>query len=527
MRHIEFTGGTIGVPHGTPDVTTLVVHDGTIVTANGRSAAGRTERIDLAGGYLGPAFGDGHAHPLFAGLELQGPQIRGAGSVADIVESVRLWADAHPEATWIVGGSYDSTLAPLGRFDAAWLDAAVPDRPVVLRSWDYHSAWCNTAALEAAGITADTVDPEDGVFVRREDGTPLGTLLESGAVERVLGRAPRRPVTDGVEALRASTAVLASLGITWVQEAWVEPADIEVWVTAAEAGALCVDADLAQRADPKAWPQQRTLLRERRTRIEAAPGLTAQTVKFFLDGIIENHTAHLLEDYADACTRGLPVWHDGELQQAALDAHELGFDLHLHAIGDAGVRSALGAARRIRERPDGADRRITIAHVQLLDDSDLDRFTQLDVTACFQPLWATADEVMVQLTLPLLGPGRELHYRMRSLLESGARLSFGSDWPVTSPDVLAGIRTAVTRQNPDGTPLGGWHPAERISVDAALEAATSAVAYQARAETTRGTLTPGSRADLVWLSADPRDVAPDQLGDITVLGTWRNGQRTF
>ena len=134
---------------------------------------------------------------------------------------------------------------------------------------------------------------------------------------------------------------------------------------------------------------------------------------------------------------------------------------------------------------------------------------------------------MRELTLPRLGPGRTLQYRMQSVLDNGARLSFGSDWPVTSPNVLAGIRTAVTRQTPDGLPQGGWQPAERITVTEALTAATRGVAYQARAEEFRGHLGPGAQADMVWLSADPRAVPPAELAEIEVRGTWRRGRRTY
>ena len=483
--------------------------------------------IDLAGGYLGPAFGDGHAHLLQAGREGSGPEIRSATSVDDIVVSVEAWALAHPEPEWIVGASYHSTLAPDGHFDARWLDEAVADRPVVLRAWDYHTAWCNSLALERAGITAETPDPEDGIIARRPDGSPLGTLIESGATSRVLDLIPPTTVETAVEELRRSTAYAASCGITWVQDAWVDAGDIEAWVSAAHQGVLAVDADLAIRADPTRWAEQRAELPTLRERINQAPGITCRTLKFFIDGIIENHTAYLLENYADSCTRGLPVWRADQLLAAFVDAERLGFDLHVHAIGDGGVRLALDAVQNLRSVTRDSGQRVTLAHAQLIDQADIEQFAALDVTVCFQPLWAAEDAVMRELTLPRLGPDRALQYRMRSVLDTGARLSFGSDWPVTSPDVLAGIRTAVTRQTPDGLPEGGWQPAERITVTEALTAATCGVAYQARAEEFRGHLGPGDQADMVWLSADPRTVPPEELADVKVCGTWRRGRRTY
>ncbi|HYI57983.1 MAG TPA: amidohydrolase [Microlunatus sp.] len=515
--------------HNAANLDRLLVVDGLIAStepANDVPEPTDAEVIDLAGGYLGPAFADGHAHLLQAGREAAGPSIRSAGSVAEIVATVRDWAAVRPDLEWIVGASYDSTLTPDGRFDARWLDEAVADRPVVLRAWDYHTVWCNTRALELAGIRADTPDPLDGIILRRTDGTPLGTLIEPGATDPVLDLLPTVSVEEGVEALRLSAAQAAAYGITWVQDAWVEPHELDSWIAAAETRALSVDADLAIRADPTRWSAQRDELTALRARVDPAPGITCHTLKFFLDGIIEYQSAYLLEPYVDSCSRGLPVWSAEQLNEAFLDADRLGFDLHLHAIGDAGVRLALDAAEHLRTTVPQSDRRITIAHAQLVDEADLRRFAALDVTVCFQPLWAAEDAVMRDLTLPRLRSQQHLQYPIRSVLDAGARVSFGSDWPVTSPDVLAGIKTAVTRQTPDGLPAGGWQPAERITVAEGLAAATRGVAYQARAEATRGHLDSGARADLVWLSADPTTVPAEQLDQIRVLGTWRRGART-
>lgn len=526
-----FYGGTIrtgyatGSADGSDVVDRLLVVDGRIADPS-TPVPHDVETIDLAGGYAGPAFGDGHAHLALAGREESGPQIRSATSVAEIVAAVADWARTHPDDQWIVGASYEAALAPDGRFDARWLDDAVPDRPVVLRAWDYHTIWCNTVALQHAGITAQTPDPADGIIARRADGSPLGTLIESGATDLVLSLLPPATTETAARQLQRATGIAASHGIAWVQDAWVEPADIPAWELAAHDGMLSVDADLALRADPTRWARQRTEIQDLRRRIEQAPGLTCNTLKFFIDGIVENRTAYLLEDYADSCTRGLPVWRSDELRTAFRDVHRLGFDLHLHAIGDAGVRLALDAADHLRASAPAEERRITLAHAQLIHPDDLKRFADLQVTVCFQPLWAAADEVMRDLTLPRLGPGRDLQYRMRSVLDSGARISFGSDWPVTSPDVLAGIRTAVTRTTVDGLPVGGWQPQERITVDEALTAATEGVAHQSGAQSTRGRLSPGAFGDIVWLSADPRAVDPDRLTDIQVCGTWRRGHRT-
>jgi len=524
MAVVVFSGGTVRIGGQESDADRLVVVDG-VVAEPGLSVPADAEMIDLEGGLLLPAFRDGHAHPLLAGRERRGPVLRDAASVDEIVSRVRAWA-ASCDDPWLVGGSYDATIVPGGVFDASWLDEAVADRPVVLHAWDYHTAWVNTAALRAGGLDADTPDPALGRIVRHADGSPRGTLIERPAIDLVLDRAPRPSLDADVEALAEATRVLAAHGIAWAQEAWTELADLPAWEAAARRGVLAVDVDLALRADPRRWPAPLDDLRRAADDLAGVEGLTVRTVKFFVDGILENHTAHLLECYHDERTRGLPNWRPEQLADAVAACDAAGFDVHLHAIGDAAVRAAIDAAEGIRESL-RRGRRLTIAHAQVVDPADLPRLADLDVTFCFQPQWAVADAVMTDLTLPRLGPHRERQYRMRAARTAGARLSFGSDWPVTSPDVLLGIRTAVTRQDAGGLPADGWQPEERLTLDEALDAATSGVAFQSGDQDHRGTLHPGMAADLVWLDRDIRRVPVEALADARIRGTWRRGTRTF
>src|SRR3954452_4693919 len=199
-----FTGGVIWTGSGQTDA--LLVTDG-VVQALGdeatASAAG-ADVVDLDGGFLMPSFGDGHAHPLYGGLEYAGPAVRPCHSVDEIVLAVKTFADEHPDDEWIVGASYDSSLAPDGLFDARWLDAAVPDRPVALRAWDYHTMWCNSVALDRAGITAHTPDPVLGEIPHRDDGSVLGTLREWGAVDLLMAAVP--PLDEQVRIAALGTA---------------------------------------------------------------------------------------------------------------------------------------------------------------------------------------------------------------------------------------------------------------------------------------------------------------------------------
>ncbi|WP_406280751.1 amidohydrolase [Embleya sp. NBC_00896] len=515
---------------GAGDTTALAIRDGHVVALGADALAlDADEIVELGDGLLLPAFGDGHAHPLFGGLEYFGPQVKGLASVEAIGAEVGRWAAAHPDEDWIVGASYDPTLVPDGEFDARWLDAAVADRPVVLRAYDYHTVWCNTEALRRAGITDATPQPRLGRVVRRPDGSAMGTLREWHACDLVLDRVPGRPVDELVEALRVAGSAFARAGVTWVQDAWVEPEMVTPYIEAARRGVLAFRANLAFRADPDRWLGQRAEFVAARARVVAEGGslLSARTVKFFADGVIEGGTAAMLAPYCDAPhSCGMPVWPPAALAAAVTAFDADGFQVHIHAIGDAGVRAALDAIEAAAAVNPAWDRRPVIAHVQIVDPADLARFERLGVIANFEPLWAQLDPLQTELSIPRVGEKRgALQYPMRGLVDSGAPVSFGSDWPVSSHQPLEGIQVAVTRRTFEGTPDEGWIPHERLTMDQALDAYTSGVAYQAFADDRRVPAV-GSPADLVWLSADPRTVDPMAVRQIAVEATWLGGQRT-
>lgn len=514
-------------------MTAVAVTDGTI-TAVGPSAQALIPKADfvhdLHGGYLGPAFGDGHAHPLFAGLEDAGPQIRQCSDVGQILSTVGNWAADHPDDEWIVGASYDATLAHEGHFDARWLDSVVSDRPVLLRAWDYHTVWVNSKALEIAGISARSPEPARGRIVRRQDGSPLGTLCEPGAIDLVMQHVPGQSQETLVAALSRATLAFARAGVGWVQDAWVETEAVDTYIAAARAGALHTRLNLAFRADPMRWTQQLDGFAAARRQVDACGGelLSAHTVKFFLDGIVESHTAHMLESYADCPSNsGLPNWDEEALKAAAVAVDSLGFQLHLHAIGDAAVRQGLDAIEAVAAANGPRDRRPVMAHLQAVSPADLPRFKALGVIANFEPLWAQRDPVMTELTFPRLGPDRsERQFQIAEMAASGVRVSFGSDWPVTHHHPMLGIGTAVTRTgtgSPNASPLAG----APYGIAEALDSYSTQVAYQAFAEHDRGTLAVGQLADLVWLERDPRSVPEQEIAGLRVLGTWLAGKPTY
>jgi predicted amidohydrolase YtcJ len=528
-----FRNGTVWTGTSEPTVRALLV-DGDVIAAVGDDAVARaaehpdTVEVDLDGGFLMPSCGDGHAHPLLGGLEYVGPAVRSCTSVAEIVEAVRVYAEEHPDEEWIVGASYDGSLAEGGLFDARWLDEAVPDRPVALRAWDYHTMWVNSVALERAGITPETPDPPLGEIPRRDDGSVLGTLREWGAVDLVTAVMPLRDEDVRVAALGTAADYYLARGVTWVQDAWVEPGDVDTYLEAARRGALRVRFNLALYADPRHFDSQLAHFVEARRRVQevGSPLLTAQTVKFFADGVVENETGALLAPYCSGLHQhGMQVWEGDSLAQAARQVDALGLQIHIHAIGDAAVRQALDAIEFAVQSNGPRDRRPVIAHVQLVDDADLERFAALGVIPNMQPLWAQMDALMMVLTIPRLGVERaDKQYRMRSLEVSGAPLAFGSDWPVSSGAPLDGIAVAVSRQTSEGEPDGGWTPEETLTVERALSAYTAGVAEQAYAEPTWGRLVPGASADLLWLDRDPRETPARELPAVRVRGTYLRGE---
>ncbi len=234
-----------------------------------------------------------------------------------MVAEVGRRAARHPEEEWVFGASYDPALAPYGAFDARRLDRAVAGLPVVLRAYGCHTVWCNTEAPRRAGVTEQTPEPRLGSILRRPDGSPLGTLREWHACDLVLGRLPPRPAGEVTAALRTAGEAYARAGLTWVQDAWVEPDMVDAHLAAARAGALRFRANLALRADPDRWREQRTEFAAAREEVAAAGGeLSARTVKFFADGASEYGTAALLAPYegiprgartATACRSGSRV----------------------------------------------------------------------------------------------------------------------------------------------------------------------------------------------------------------------------
>ncbi len=532
-----FRGGTVVTNLLRLPITDAVaVHDGRVVALGSEAldwASAWDDVVDLDGRCLVPGFRDGHAHPLVGGIEMASLQLAGLTTVEAIIAAVADWAAAHPADQWILGAGYSPAVLPGGVGDARWLDAVAGDRPVALTANDHHTMWVNSGALTAAGIDTSTPDPDGGEIVRRGDGSPIGTLREFGALNVVQAVMPPTDAAARAGGLPTCLGELARHGIVWVQDALVTVDLFDTYLAAASAGPLSCRFNLAFRAEPGSWRAQVDEFVEQQALLAAVDGagrsLTARTVKFFADGVIEAGTGFLLEPYADAPhTCGLPNWVPEELADAVRTFDAAGFQIHIHAIGDGGVRMALDAIEHARRCNRAADRRPVIAHTQLVHMDDLPRFASLGVIANFEPIWSQLDPIMVDLTIPRLGPERSrLQYRIGTLVGSGARISFGSDWPVSSLNPVDGLAVAVTRTTNAGTPVGGWLPDERVPLLQAISAYSAGTAYQAFEEHDRGTLAPGAWADLAVLAADITTLDGDEARDVTVDHTMLAGATVY
>jgi predicted amidohydrolase YtcJ len=511
----------------------LLIKDGRVLAIGSDAlSASADQTIDLAGSFVMPAFADGHAHPLFAGRESQGPKVNGLQSVAEIVAEVKRFADANPNSKWIIGGAYEAAIVERGDFDAHWLDAAVSDRPVVLHAVDHHTIWVNSKALEIAGITSMTQDPDGGTIARCDDGSPKGTLREPAAMDLITKLAPERTLQDELDAITWASDQNLAAGVTCSMDAWVEDGMTEIYIEAAKTGHLKVDMNLTFLAQPGKWQSRIGYYNQMRADVEALPkdaGLTARSVKFICDGALSAGTAAILEPYLDDPTsKGLLIWSDAEIIEAAITFDKQGLQLHIHAIGDAAVRQALDAIEAVNASNPSWDRRPVITHAQLIDPVDLPRFAALGVIANFQPLWTYLDPMNKELILPRIGEARNnQQYQLRKVIDSGAQVSFGSDWPITDFTPLVALAVPVHRQSPDQQPPQGWSIEQAITIEEAMHFYTSAVAHQLFREADYGTLEVGKVADFIILDRNPMQIKPHEVRDIKVLATYRKGEKVL
>ncbi len=488
--------------------------------------------VDLAGGLLAPGFVDAHVHAVQGGLERTRCDLSGLSTRDDYLARVHRHAADHPEREWVLGGGWAMAAFPGGTPTATDLDRVAPGRPVLLPNRDHHGAWVSTRALELAGITRDTPDPPHGRIERDADGHPTGTLHE-GAMELVTRLLPAVTEAELDAALAAGQAYLHSLGVTGWQDAIVgayagmdDPGP--TYRRAAERGALSGHVVGALWWDRTRGVEQLDDLVERRAAYTHGR-FRATSVKIMQDGVAENATAALGAPYLDRCGHATANTGHSFLTPQALAAAVAAlvaarFQVHVHAIGDRGVREVLDAFEAAG--PDAHDLRHHVAHLQVVHPDDLPRFATAGVAANIQALWACLDDQMVDLTLPFLGPERATwQYPFGGLHRAGARLVAGSDWPVSTPDPLAALHVAVNRWalgEPGPAGSEPFLPEQALDLTTAMAAATSGSAWVCHRDDA-GTVRPGSVADLVVLDRDPFAAPVAEIGAAAVVSTWVDG----
>ena len=520
----------------------VAVKDGRIV-AVGTDATIRehidptTEVFDLGGRMLLPGFQDAHVHPPSGGLEMLQCDLNDVYTSSQYLEIIAAYAAEHPDAEWILGGGWYMAAFPHGAPDRGSLDAIVRDRPVFLSSRDGHSAWCNSKALEVAGISEATPDPHDGRIERDEGGVPSGTLHE-GAMNIV--RTPSPTSDELLEGLRIGQRYLHSLGITAWQDAIVggHYDTLGIYRSFADRGELTARVVGALWWDRHRGEEQIDDLI--RSREEGTAGrFRASSVKIMQDGIVENFTAGSLQPYLDE--HGSPTnnaglsFVDPEALKAAvvrLDAED--FQVHFHALGDRAVREALDAVEAARLANGPSDHRHHLAHLQIVHPEDIPRFRTLGAVANAQPLWACYDPQMSELTIPFLGEERaSWQYPFGSLVRAGATLAFGSDWSVSTPDPLQELHVAVNRVTPPDYPYDAgsekpvFLPEERLDLATSIAAFTIGSAYVNHLDDITGSIEVGKLADLAVVDRDLFAYPPEEIADAHVDATFVEGVAVF
>ncbi|HEY2878358.1 amidohydrolase [Nocardioides sp.] len=535
-----FTGGSVFDGHRHLPDHGLLVDDGKVVAVLRPPSLEALDQpadvVDLAGGLVSPGFTDAHCHPIQGGLERMQCDLTDGSTREEYIAMVRAYA-AGFGGPWITGGGWALAAFPGGTPSAADLDAVVADRPVLLHNRDHHGAWANSRSLELAGITAETPDPPDGRIERLPDGSPQGTLHE-GAVDRVAALLPELSPAEYAAGLLEGQGYLFSLGVTAWQDAIVGAyagmADTgSTYLDAVASGDLVADVVGALWWDRELGLDQVPDLVERR-RTQTGGRYRATSIKIMQDGVCENFTAAMLSPYLDGhghstSNAGHSFVAADELKEVVVALAAEGFQVHVHAIGDRGTRETLDAFAAARDAGHSADLRHHIAHIQVVHPDDVPRFAELGVAANAQALWACHEPQMDDLTIPFLGDERATwQYPFGGLHRAGARLVMGSDWPVTSPDPIAAIHTAVTRTSYDD-PRAPLLPEQAVDLTTAFAAYTAGSAWLNGRDRIdgAGVLAPGNAADLAVLDRDPFAGPVDEIGAARVASTWVGGRAVF
>ncbi len=516
--------GYTSTAEGIREFSVLVFDDaGRVVAIGDESLLGGSPevgRIDGGGLTLLPGLIDAHAHVYSFGLLKTSLDLAGVPSVDEAAIRIRDYARDHPHADWILGRGWNQVLWPVKEFPiAAQIDAVVSDRPVWLERIDGHAGWANSAAMKIAGIDNDTPDPVGGKILRDDNGNATGVLIDK-AMGIMVASLPETDRDDYRAALLSAVDTLAAEGITSVHDAGIDLMNAEVYLSMADNDELgiriyAMTGGAGEVLDAIGKPLH----------AYGNDHLEIASVKLYSDGALGSRGAAMIEPYSDdAENRGLAFWTQDELDAFVKKANDLGFQVGIHAIGDLGNRMALDAFEKAQHgKPSRLRNRIE--HAQIIQLEDIPRFAELGVIAAMQPTHATSDKNMAE---DRIGPDRILGgYAWRRLLTTGAVIASGSDFPIELSNPFHGLYAAVTRQDRDGQPEGGWYPDQALTRAEALHSFTLAAAYAAHQEDRLGSLEPGKWADFILIDRNYFTIPASEIDDIRVVQTWVGGEKIF
>jgi predicted amidohydrolase YtcJ len=500
--------------------------EGGKVLATGDSAQLRqrfpnAELIDGQRRTLLPGLIDAHGHLLGLGFETTQIALSDTQSLAEAQARIGAYAKANPDRRWLLGAGWNQVKWKLGRFPLAReIDAVVADRPVLLSRIDGHAYWLNTAALRASGILKSTPDPVGGRIERDAEGNPTGVLVDK-AMELADKAVPEFSLAERRAALKSALAQLSIVGLTSVGDAGDSASDIALFKEFADQGLLTarIYAMIQDTGDDfQALSKAGPLLGYANDR------LTVRSVKLFADGALGSRGAALLAPYSDQPNqRGLLFMSNADMERKIETALRAGYQVNVHAIGDAANRQVLDGFEGAYQAVGGRALRNRIEHAQVVALADIPRFKRLDVIASMQPTHATSDMNMAE---DRIGKERlQGAYAWRRFLEQGTRIAAGSDFPVESPNPFFGLYAAVTRTDHGNLPFGGWHPEQAMTLVEAFRAFTLDAAYAQHQEKTLGSLEPGKWADFILIDRDLFKIPSREIWKTRVAQTWVAGTR--